>query len=681
MAKTHPNTDYRNPALWVRSSGFALALCCLVGSGDARAEAARNQAESLDDILSTVVVSVSKRPQKVADTPAAIFVITQEDIRRSGMTSIPELLRMVPGAGVAHPTPKGFNVGIRGDESQFARGLLVLVDGRAVYTTAFNGTFWDEVDMPLEDIDHIEVIRGPGGSVWGANAVHGVINIIRKSSEDTQGSFASVAGGEEERLLTSFRHGGTLGSAAYRVSGRYVNRDSFTARDDSGEQHDGYRQGVSSFRMDLRPQQGDLFTLQGDWYMGDRESQTRRDLDTTGNNFLQSFENNPVRGGNALMRFERQHSETSASELQVYADYRFRDIVLVTDKRMITDVEFRNRFQFGERQTLNWGFGTRHIQERLGSTLNFIVEPEKQDEAIHNIFLQDEIKLLDKLIATVGSKFEYNTYTGWEVQPTARLLYRISDQQQAWAAVSRAVRIPSRGVNTGEYQIIPASIANTPFKFQGIGEDFDAEILVETELGYRIQPRPNLYFDLVGFVNRMQNWEGSRQLPPNIGPISLTQQLDDFSERSAVGAEATLRWNPLDIWKLAFTWSHIHISSSQPDVFSFSGEDSSPPHILTAQSYLDLPGDFELDFGIYYHGRKGNQFNVVLNDKSNAYTRHDVRLAWHPSDRIEVSVVGQNLLDRVHRESADFFEGSVLATGQPQSSVDRSVYGKVTVSF
>src|SRR5262245_17419915 len=232
MAKTHPNMNYETPSPWVSSSGFALALSCLLGIGDARAEAARNQAESLDDILSTVVVSVSKRPQKIADTPAAVFVITQEDIRRSGHTSIPELLRMVPGAGVGQPTAKSWNVGIRGDESQFARGLLILVDGRAAYTTAFNGTFWDEVDMPLEDIDHIEVIRGPGGSVWGANAVHGVINIIRKSSEDTKGTLVSVAGGEEERLLTSLRTGGTLGKASYRFSGRYVNRDSFVSRDD-----------------------------------------------------------------------------------------------------------------------------------------------------------------------------------------------------------------------------------------------------------------------------------------------------------------------------------------------------------------------------------------------------------------------------------------------------------------
>jgi iron complex outermembrane recepter protein len=681
MAKTHPNTDYRIPALWVRSSAFALALSVLFGVGDARAEAARNQAESLDDILSTVVVSVSKRPQKIADTPAAIFVITQEDIRRSGMTSIPELLRMVPGAGVGQPTAKSFNVGIRGDESQFARGLLILVDGRAAYTTAFNGTFWDEVDMPLEDIDHIEVIRGPGGSVWGANAVHGVINIIRKAPEDTQGTFVSAAHGNEARLLTSFRTGGTTGNAAYRFSGRYVNRDSFRDRADTKEQHDGYRNGVSSFRMDLRPQQGDLFTMQGDFYTGDRNAQTRRDLNPAMGTFLQSFETNPVRGGNGLMRFERQHSETSVSEVQMYLDYRFRDIAIVEDKRMIADVEFRNRFQWGDRQTVNWGFGTRHIKERLDGSLNFIVEPDKQDEAIHNVFVQDEIKLADKLIATIGSKFEYNTYTGWEVQPTARLLFRFSDEQQAWAAVSRAVRIPSRGVNTGEYQIIPAYIGPTPFKFMGIGEDFDAEILIETELGYRIQPRPSLYFDLVGFVNRMQNWEGARGLPPTIGNISLTQQLDDFSERSAVGAEATLRWNPMDFWKLAFTWSHIHISSSQPDVFSFSGEDSSPPHILTAQSYLDLPGDFELDFGVYYHGRKGNNFNAVLGDKLNSYTRHDVRLAWRPSDRFEVSLVGQNLLDRLHREGADFFEGSMLATGQPQSSVERSVYAKVSWSF
>jgi len=678
MANTHPFSDSSTALVRVRSSAFALALTGLLCASNAHAEAARTPPDTLDDILSTVVVSVSKRPQKIADTPAAIFVITQEDIRRSGHTSIPELLRIVPGASVGRPTPKSYNVGIRGDESQFSRGLLVLVDGRAVYTTAFNGTFWDEVDMPLEDIDHIEVIRGPGAAVWGANAVQGVINIIRKAPEDTQGNLVSAVAGNEDRLLTTIRHGGSTDKAAYRFSGRYVNRDAFRARDDSVDQHDDYRHGTSSFRVDLRPQSSDRLTLQGDYYSGDRSGQFRRDLDTTGLNALRSFETHSVYGGNGIVRFERQHSETSTSEVQMYMDYRYRDILIVEDTRVQYDVEFRSRFQWGTRQLLNWGFGTRHIHERLSGSLNFIVTPEKQDEAIHNIFVQDEIKLAEKLMLTLGSKFEYNTYTGWEVQPTARMLWRISDEQQAWAAVSRAVRIPSR-LNTGEYQVIPAYVANTPFKFQGI-DDFDAEVLIETDIGYRIQPRPDLYFDLTGFVNRIQNWEGARGLPPMVGNIALTQQLDDFSERSAAGAEATLRWNPFDFWKLALTWSHIHISSSQ-DVFSFSGKDSSPPHQASVLSYLDLPWDLELDLAVYYHGRKGNNLNLALGDKLSAYTRHDLRLAWRPSDRFEISVVGQNLLDRLHSEGADFFEGSAFVTGQPQSSVERSVYAKVSMSF
>jgi len=607
-------------------------------------------------------------------------VITQEDIRRSGHTNIPDLLRMVPGASVCQPTPKSFNVGIRGDESQFSRGLLVLVDGRTVYTTAFNGTFWDEVDMPMEDIDHIEVIRGPGAAVWGANAVQGVINIIRKAPEQSAGTATSVLIGNENRLITSLRHGGSAGSAAYRFSGRYVNRDSARARDDSKDQHDDYRHGVSSMRVDLRPSPSDHYTAQADWYSGDRSGQFRRDLDGSGfgAGLLQSFETHAVRGGNGLVRFERNHSETAASEFQMYMDYRYRDILIVEDTRIQYDAEFRNRFALGSRNLLNWGFGTRHIQERLGQSLNFLVEPEKQDEAIHNVFLQDEFKLTESVRFTVGSKFEYNTYTGWEVQPTGRALWHISDAQQAWASISRAVRMPSR-LNTPEYQVIPAYVGGIPFKFQSI-DDFESEVLVDTEVGYRIQPRPNLYFDFTTFVNRIQNWQAARGLPPTLGNISLTQQLDDFSELSAMGAEATLRWNPLAYWKLALTWSHIHISSSQ-DVFSFSGKDSVPPHQFTLLSYLDLPANLELDFGVYYHGRKGNNLNLALGDKLSAYTRHDLRLAWRPSTRFEISVVGQNLFNRLHNEGADFFEGSTFITGQPQSAVERSVYGQVSMRF
>jgi iron complex outermembrane recepter protein len=268
--------------------GGALAVTALLFGGPAPVHAEANaelEALSLEELMNIQVTSVSKRPQKVIQTPAAISVITREDIRRSGHTNIPDLLRMVPGASVGRYTPKSWAVGIRGDEAQFSRMLLVLVDGRAAYTTAFNGTFWDEIDMPLEDIERIEVIRGPGAAVWGANAVHGVINIIRRKPEDSE-SFASVTHGTEERLITSLGHTGKVGEAFdFRVSSRYVNRDGFADRASNGNQRDGMRNGIGAFRGDLALGEDKTLTLQGDWYAGDRTSPRGRSLDTVSPTF------------------------------------------------------------------------------------------------------------------------------------------------------------------------------------------------------------------------------------------------------------------------------------------------------------------------------------------------------------------------------------------------------------
>ena len=627
----------------------------------------------LEALLTMEVTSVSKRPQKLGETSAAIFVITQEDIRRSGHANVAELLRMVPGVNMGQPTPKSWTIGIRGDQSQFSRMLLVLLDGRAVYNSSFNGTFWELTDVPLEDIERIEIIRGPGASVWGANAVHGVINILRKKPAD-QRSFLTMSHGNEDRLVTSLGYTGHGERLDYRVAGHWVNRDSFRARDDSTEQHDGYRYGTTSVRADLALNARDLLTVQGDWYAGDLSGQFRRDLDTTGLSPLRSFETYSTAGGNALLRFERKHSESATSELQLYLDHSYRDFLIVEDTRSTYDLEVRNRFQHG-RHLLNWGLGTRHVQERVGNTLNFIATPEQQDEAVYNFYAQDEIEAADgKLRFTLGSKVEWNTFTGWELQPTARVLWHPAERHQVWAAFSRAVRVPTR-TDRGEYDVRIAYLLNQPIQVIGT-RDFDSEVILESDLGYRFQPTPTLHLDVTGYAQRTQNFGVFVSLPP----LFLTQELRDSGERRSIGAEASVRWQPVPRWKLTFGWSHIHIQHSE-GVFSPAGTESAPPHQLSVLSYLDLPGNVELDFGVYYHGRIGDRFSGFTNDEFGGYTRHDVRLGWRPTQHVELSLVGQNLFDRLHREGADYFEGAPLITGLPQSSVQRSVSGRVTWRF
>jgi iron complex outermembrane recepter protein len=656
-------------------SVFAIGALVLATPVASWAESAELEALSLEELMQIQVTSVSKRPQRVIDTPAAISVLTREEIRRSGHTSLPELLRMVPGAGVGHFTPKSWAVGIRGDESQFSRMLLVLVDGRAAYSTAFNGTFWDTLDMPLEDIERIEVIRGPGASVWGANAVHGVINIIRRKPEDAE-TYASATVGNEDRLLTSLGYTGALGERfRFRMSSRYVNRDSFAARTSNTEQHDDYRNGVGAFRGDLDFGENATLTLQGDWYGGDRSGAYGRSLDTTGTNNLQSFETYAVRGGNVLSRLELRHSESAATELQMYYDKRSQDLLVVADERTHYDLEFRNRFRFGTRNQFNWGAGARHISENPQGTLNFVVTPERQDEAIYNLYLQNEYAAIpNELSFTAGSKIEWNTYTGWEVQPTARFLWAPVEHHQFWGAVSRAVRIPSR-LDRGEYLVAPTYVAGAPFGFQGT-DNHDSEIVIEYDLGYRLQPSAQISVDVTGFAQRTQNFQVYVPRPSN--PLLL--ELRDSAERRSVGAEATVRWHPVSYWNLVANWTHIHIDHSRR-VFSLAGRNSAPAHQLGFFSYLDLPGNFELDLFYYFHGRFRNNDNTSIGREVHDYSRYDARLAWRPTPRLELSVVGQNLGDRRHREGPDFFEGATPLTGQPPSAVERSCYAQIRFSF
>jgi iron complex outermembrane recepter protein len=663
---------------FVGGVGGVLAVTALLLGGASLAYAEANaelEALSLEELMNIQVTSVSKRPQKVIQTPAAISVITREDIRRSGHTNIPDLLRMVPGASVGRYTPKSWAVGIRGDEAQFSRMLLVLVDGRAAFTTAFNGTFWDELDMPMEDIERIEVIRGPGASVWGANAVHGVINIIRRRPEDSE-SYATGIWGSEDRI-GSFGYTGNVGEGFnFRASSRYVWRDGFAGRTSNETQRDGMRNLATTFRGDLAIAEDKTLTLQGDWYGGSRTGPHGRNLTTT-TPYFQTFETTSVRGGNLLTRLELRHSETATTELQLYFDDRLHDLLTVSDDRQIYDFELRSRLRLGTRNDFNWGAGARHISERIGGTLNFFATPEKQDEAIYNFYMQNEFSAIPNVLSlTAGSKFEWNTYTGWEVQPTVRALWAPLEHQQFWAAVSRAVRIPSRQ-DIGEYFNSPAYIAplGIPFAFQGT-EDHTSEVVVEYDLGWRWQASETLNLDVTAFVQRTQNFQ---VFVPNATVPTILNQ-NDISERSSAGAEAQVRWRPVDYWNLVLNYTRIHIDHSG-NFFSLSGDHSSPESQVGVFSYLDLPGNFELDLMYYYHGPFGTNDNTSVSTEFNGYHKADVRLGWHPTERLELSIVGQNLLDHRHREGLDFFEGSQALTGQPPSEVERALYFRAGFTF
>src|SRR6202165_2341930 len=397
---------------------------------------------TLEDLMNLQVTSVSKRAQKLADAAAAIFVITQDDIRRSGASSIPEALRMAPGLEVARIDENKWAIGSRGFNGRFDNKLLVLIDGRSVYTPLFSGVYWNVQDVLLEDIDRIEVIRGPGATLWGANAVNGVINIISKKTKDTQSAVVTAGAGSEERGSGGFRYGSKIGDTSYRAYGKYFNWGP-SVYPSGMTAHDGWDALRGGFRADWTPAGADSLTLQGDIYRSKYgETLTGPSLSSPYSGTCPN--NGKYSGGNILGRWNHS-SEGSSMSLQMYYDnMTIADNSLFVDHQNIFDMDFQHGFHVGDSQQFVWGLGYRSIRDRNDSSFSVSLQPNQVTLNHFSAFVQDEISLVDnRLRLTFGSKFEHNDFTGFEVQPNARLLWTLTPNQSVWTAVSRAVRTPA----------------------------------------------------------------------------------------------------------------------------------------------------------------------------------------------------------------------------------------------
>lgn len=394
-----------------------------------------------------IVFSVSRREQKVSETAAAVYVISQEDIRRSGVTSIPEVLRLVPGIQVAKVNSNMWAISTRGFNLRFANKLLVLIDGRTVYNPMFSGVYWNSKDTLLEDVERIEVIRGPGAAMWGANAVNGIINIITKDAENTQGSLVTGGVGNEEKGFGAFRYGGKIrDDVSYRGYVKYFNRDEYIGSlgEDSNDNWEALQGG---FRIDKDTANMNSFTLQGDIYNGDAGSLNDINIPfppySTRLNVSEDFS-----GGNILGRWEKTFSDTSDMALQLYFDREEETFAFIkTFKNMTTtyDIDFQHRFKLNDRQDITWGLGYRYLLTNYKNSNNVVFDPTSRDLNLYSAFIHDEISLIqDRLKLILGSKFEHNSFTGVEMQPNGRLLWTPHERHSAWASVSRAVRTPSR---------------------------------------------------------------------------------------------------------------------------------------------------------------------------------------------------------------------------------------------
>jgi iron complex outermembrane receptor protein len=631
-----------------------LMILAFVGSALAQSYAASGtpgelKKLSLEELLNIEVTSVSRRPEKLSETASAIQVITQEDIRRSGATSIPEALRLASNLQVAQVDSRQWAISARGFTSTTANKMLVLIDGRTVYTPLYSGVFWDVQDTLLEDIDRIEVISGPGATLWGANAVNGVINITTRSAKETQGLYVEGGGGTELRGFGGLRYGGELATNLhYRVYGKFFDRDGSVTPNGTDATNDWYM-GQGGFRLDWGASDINLLTLQGDLYGG------RIDQPGTNGDIR-------VDGGNVIGRWTHTISEQSEFTLQLFYDRTHRVIPGAFAEDLDTyDVDFQHRFPLGDRNDIVWGLGYRLIEDDVANTPALAFFPPSVSRQWFSGFVQDEIALVkDRLTLTLGTKVEHNDYTGFEFQPSGRLAWKLDPRQTLWGAISRAVRTPSR-IDTEFF-----APGNPPFVFLQGGTNFVAEELLAYELGYRVQLHPRFSLALAAYFNDYDDLRSVERVnPTNAFPVVIA----NGQKGESYGAELTAEYQVTDWWRLraGYTELQIHIRPrpGSTDTSHGSTESSDPNHQFFLRSLLALPGHFTLDGAFRY-------VTHIANLGVPAYGELDVRLAWMPVRNLEISIVGQNLL---HDHHAEF--GAVTS----RQEIERSVYGKVSWSF
>ena len=634
---------------------------------------------SLEELLNMEVTSVSRRAEKLSEVSSAIQVITQEDIRRSGATSLPEALRLAGNIQMGQKNSHDWAISVRGFNTDLANKLLVLIDGRTVYTPLFSGVFWDRQDYLLEDIERIEVISGPGGTLWGANAVNGVINIITKKSKDTQGLYVEAGGGTQLRYSTGLRYGGMVGSnVSYRVYGKYFDRDDsvFPNGEDAA---DAWRMGQTGFRLEARPSQKNSITLQGDYYDGKEKISTGSVTD--------------VNGGNILGRWSHTFSDKSDMSFQLYYDntalvqpvpeFRNEDNTIVLapagtlkDNTDTYDFDFQHSFQLGRRNRIVWGLGYRYTHDEVENAPGLAFDPTVLNQNLFSVFAQDKIMLSEKFFFTLGTKVEHNDYTGFEFEPGVQVQSNITRDQTLWASLSRAVRMPSRfdrhvRLPTPGFSPIVDNLLIG-------GADFESETVLAYELGYRARVGSKVSSSISTFYNVYDDVRSTSLSPPDpvFGlPFPLFYAND--LEGETYGLEFSITYQMLDWWRLYGAYNLFKADIRvKPNGFDFNNalnELADPENRFSLRSSMNLLRNIELDCGL----RWIDSFEYNMGGKPGkveSYTELDVRLAWHLTPKFEISVIGQNLLHDQHLEY-------VISGANPRAEIERSVYGKITCRF
>lgn len=674
--------------------GIVVSFCCLLIGTCTPVSAEETMSDYLDlpleDLLSIKVTTVSKKQQPLNEVASAVYVITNEDIRRSGVTSIAEALRMAPGIHVAHIDAGKWVITSRGFGSQFSNKLLVMLDGRTVYSPTFSGVYWDAQDTLLEDIDRIEVIRGPGATIWGANAVNGVINIITKNAGSTLGGLATAGAGNKEKGFASLRYGTELSDD---ISGRfylkYNNRDDSYAPALGGDAGDGWERTQGGFRIDGHHKGKYSWTLQGDAYSADENQRINiwKDPSNPANGVYaplyvapETHDTIESSGYNLLAKWNYRISDQANTTLQIYFDHTDRSEIFLDQTHDTLDIDFQHQLKILENHDIIWGIGYRAIRDDFKNSFMVQFLPDSQEVNLYNGFIQDEIELVPHVRFTLGSKFEHNDYTGVEIQPSARIVWLANEKNTLWGAVSRAVRTPSRLEASSNIisRILPLPPRFDPVILRVKGnKNFESETVVAYELGYRVQPKENYSVDLALFYHdydKLQTFEQTTGTSPVSDSVFGNKMSAD-----SYGLEISLDWRPLDWWRIQANYSFLEISSSfdstSRDLSNTNTvtEGSSPANQFSLRSLMDLNHRVSFDFWFYYVDNL-DKTSFFYEDSVRDYTSFNARLAWYPVEKVELSLTGQNLFDSRHLEFIG--ENLFLST-----EVERAVYAQIRLFF
>jgi iron complex outermembrane recepter protein len=622
---------------------------------------------SLQDLLDVDVTSVSKKAEKRSEAAAAIYSISNEDIRRSTAKTIPDLLRTVPGVNVAQIDAHTWSVTVRGQGGEYATKLLVLVDGRSVYTPFFSGVFWDTVNLVLEDVDRIEIIRGPGGALWGANAVNGVINIVTKSAEETQGGLVSVAAGDEIKGELSLRYGDVIGDDHfYRVYFKGTEHGESDIDFYDLDANDSWEQGRGGIRYDHDIDDAQHITFQSDYFsLSSKSNYFIPEIGIDAFTRTESKKNHT--GFNALGRWTNKYNDTNEVSIQAYVDTYHYDSFTLDEERETFDIEFQHHKAIGERHDIVWGLGYRYSADSIDPTDMVSTNPSSDNQDLFSLFIQDDIQINEEFRLTLGTKLEHNKYTEWEIQPTIRASWLPTENQTVWAAASRSVRTPNRAENDIRLRIRPIpELFNLPTTGILFGqEDFDSTDVISYEAGYRQTISENLMLDIAVFYN---DYEGERSYDtdfPNIAnvpagtlPLKVTNE-DDFETK---GVEVTLDYRPIERWTIRTNYSYL--DSNQGSL-----SENTPDHQASLSNFVQVTDALQFDTSFRYAAQP-NSLDIV-----DDYFTLDARVAWSPKESLTLSLNGRNLLDAEHIEYVEFIANRI------PTGVERSIYGQITWEF